>query len=447
MPYLMIENGGEVETSAMHLLGASTKRDDETKIGMFGSGFKYALAWLLRNNYEVLIFSGRREITIGTTERQFRNQTFNVITIDGEATSLTTDLGPKWQLWQVIREIYSNAVDEEDYEVEKEWDLSLYGVAGRTRIFIRHTSELKLIIQDWDDYFLNTKSHRKMVQTPDGDLYTGAGFFRRGIRISAPDSELQPSFLYNFFSIGINEERLAGDFDIMSSMMLVWMRVDDPLALLRFIKACTVEDSAEAKAVSHYSYYFNDDIAPILGKEIEGKYVGRGQLGNDLITVPDDVYILPDSLANWLFKHKVKDWFLMKGYRRDGLEIMPIPEAYQRRFEITKSFLEGFGYRFDFPINFARPKYDTDKRNSHLYALKLEDNSVALLDKAFESEESLVASLIEEFTHIEHATIDGSRAHQNALLRQLTSVILHKSIKTVKKPEPCPYMIPFLRLT
>ena len=44
MNYLMIENKGVLDTEALVLIGASTKRDEEGKIGFFGSGNKYALA-------------------------------------------------------------------------------------------------------------------------------------------------------------------------------------------------------------------------------------------------------------------------------------------------------------------------------------------------------------------------------------------------------------------
>ena len=55
MKYLIITNKGEIEPQALHLVGASTKRGDSSKIGQFGSGNKYALAYLLRNEHEVLI--------------------------------------------------------------------------------------------------------------------------------------------------------------------------------------------------------------------------------------------------------------------------------------------------------------------------------------------------------------------------------------------------------
>lgn len=51
--YLKIENEGTVPVEAFTLIGASSKRDDSSKIGMFGSGNKYALAYLLRNNYGI----------------------------------------------------------------------------------------------------------------------------------------------------------------------------------------------------------------------------------------------------------------------------------------------------------------------------------------------------------------------------------------------------------
>ena len=47
MQYLVIRNAGEIEPGALSLMGASTK-DSEEHIGKFGSGFKYAIATLLR---------------------------------------------------------------------------------------------------------------------------------------------------------------------------------------------------------------------------------------------------------------------------------------------------------------------------------------------------------------------------------------------------------------
>jgi len=41
--YIEITNNGEMDIDALHLMGVSSKRDDETKIGMFGSGNKYSI--------------------------------------------------------------------------------------------------------------------------------------------------------------------------------------------------------------------------------------------------------------------------------------------------------------------------------------------------------------------------------------------------------------------
>lgn len=51
MKYIRIKNQWLIEPQALHLVGASTKRNDASKIGQFGSGNKYAMAYLLRNNY------------------------------------------------------------------------------------------------------------------------------------------------------------------------------------------------------------------------------------------------------------------------------------------------------------------------------------------------------------------------------------------------------------
>ena len=57
-----IINAGEIEPEAFTLMGASTKRGDENMIGRFGSGLKYAICYLIRNDIEFKIFSGKQEI-------------------------------------------------------------------------------------------------------------------------------------------------------------------------------------------------------------------------------------------------------------------------------------------------------------------------------------------------------------------------------------------------
>ena len=110
--YLVIQNQGILEPAALTLVGASTKADDDSKIGMFGSGNKYALAYLLRNGYDIHVMAGNEEMKIETVERSLRGNVFNVIRINGEETSITTSMGKDWTLWQSIREFFSNAIDE-----------------------------------------------------------------------------------------------------------------------------------------------------------------------------------------------------------------------------------------------------------------------------------------------------------------------------------------------
>src|SRR5690606_23195208 len=104
------------DVNAFTLIGATTKRDDNTKIGLYGSGNKYAISALIRNNIDFRVFSGDNEIRFSTKETTFRDKNFSIITINGKDTSLTTNMGGEdWDdPFAPIREIYSNALDEDE---------------------------------------------------------------------------------------------------------------------------------------------------------------------------------------------------------------------------------------------------------------------------------------------------------------------------------------------
>ena len=76
MKYILIENEGEIEINSFELIGASTKREDDTKIGFFGSGLKYSIAYMMRKNISFRVFSGRTELIFTTIPETLKDQSF-----------------------------------------------------------------------------------------------------------------------------------------------------------------------------------------------------------------------------------------------------------------------------------------------------------------------------------------------------------------------------------
>jgi hypothetical protein len=171
MKYLTFINTGEVDTKAMTLIGASTKRDDAKLIGFFGSGFKYALAALLRIGATPVIYSGTRKIEITTREEAFRDKAFRIICIDGKETSMTVESGPDWSAVDAIREIYSNAIDEGlVHKLINSGETK--GAKDTTTISIPiNCEDMEFVVENWEDYFLDTRDRMPVVSTDKIDLY------------------------------------------------------------------------------------------------------------------------------------------------------------------------------------------------------------------------------------------------------------------------------------
>src|SRR5687767_6513942 len=118
MKYLKIQNNGELDIRLVALMGGTTKANDRYKIGQFGTGLKYTLAFLFRNNLEFKIFCGEQEVSIHTEVEDIRGEKFEIICINGQRTSITTKMGEDWKPWMIIRELWCNALDEGGAEKE-----------------------------------------------------------------------------------------------------------------------------------------------------------------------------------------------------------------------------------------------------------------------------------------------------------------------------------------
>ena len=220
MSYLLIENNGELDISSLVLLGASTKRGDSSKIGFFGSGNKYAIATLLRKGIPFKIFSGEKEVSIETEPVDFRGVTFKKILIDGQQTSLTTDMGPQWEPWMAIREWVSNSIDEGEHNMITSTD-NVSGREGYTRFFVYHDPSITEMIENWNLYFtfdrddmLHENSRGKIFTQTEKD--SQLVLYRKGIRAFF-SSGWKSLYQYDSPSFDINESRLIDNMYSTSS--------------------------------------------------------------------------------------------------------------------------------------------------------------------------------------------------------------------------------------
>jgi hypothetical protein len=108
----VFRNPGVLDPISITTFGVSAKIDAATAIGYFGTGLKYAIAVLLRNNCSVTIYSGGHTYTFATQQHLIRNKGFSVVTMNGVELGFTTELGKDWEVWQAFRELYCNMQDE-----------------------------------------------------------------------------------------------------------------------------------------------------------------------------------------------------------------------------------------------------------------------------------------------------------------------------------------------
>lgn len=210
--YLEVKSFNEIDIEAFSLIGASTKRDKEGFIGLYGSGNKYSISSLIRNGIDFKVFSGEDEIVFTTREQSFRDQTFKIICINGKETSLTTDMGGKdWDNpFAPIREIYSNALDEDKDATIKQTE-DFVPEKGYTKFYIEMTEEVKHFYKNVHLYFCD-KNPKVVFSNSEGSILSNTDrtvrIFRKGI-LAHQDDKKAAVFHYNLPNVEINESRVV----------------------------------------------------------------------------------------------------------------------------------------------------------------------------------------------------------------------------------------------
>lgn len=213
-------NKGELPIKALTTMGVSVKNNDSA-IGYFGTGFKFAVATLLREGQEVHVVTGGTRYEFFTSKEVIRGKEFDIVVlqernpripggVSNQELGFTTDLGKDWELWQAYRELYCNALDEGgDAAHEADWEHMLHNPAlyrDETHVLVLGT-KFEKVHGNRDHWFLPRDSmptHTcNMCEAYPGK---GDGLYYKGVRIA--DLRNPAGYNYNLLGhVDLTEDR------------------------------------------------------------------------------------------------------------------------------------------------------------------------------------------------------------------------------------------------
>jgi hypothetical protein len=417
---LYIRNAGEIERGALALLGASTKSGDQ--IGKFGSGFKYALATLLREQVDFRIFSGLREIPITTEIEKFRDHEFKVLVIDGIRTSITTNTGPEWTVRDAIREIWSNAIDEGGAEKTEALLIDLRPGTTTIEIDSNHPS-IKAMVSNWSMYFVHDvpalfehKYRGRILEQPVPN------FFRRGVWI-CEDRERTGIFSYDFIEIDLPESRKIKTHSTSYNVHSLLEACESEAVFTKIL-----ETRNPARMEWHALTYWGIESGSKGQKTLQSAFHRKWDfLGDEKnrdkvakLAGARKVYWASSDILSALAKAGLPRIESEVDYN-DTYTVVPFPIGFEDRLNPILEQLAKVGVNLtQFDIKFVEFTVDTG-------AIALADmkNKACLLSAAaFEAHPDMLRkALIEEWTHLAHGVHDCTVGQQHVYLNLIVDLI------------------------
>lgn len=417
MRYLKIQNNGELDIRLVALMGGTTKASDKYKIGQFGTGLKYTLAFLFRNNIDFKIMIGNEEVKIHLEEEIIRNDKFEIICINGQRTSITTKMGEDWSAWMIVRELWCNAIDEGG-QTREETD-NVIGEAGKTTFFIQIDRQIQDVLKNWSKYFIHDQQPIFKNDTyalyPAGDKLT---IYKHGVLIYE-HAEKKSVFSYDVGNADINELR---EFKGSVSQSVVWCLCKCNEEAARFFLENVTDQHYEGDSMD-YEWYssWGTSWTNVIGsgkliyQKVLDEIIARGGSPNmaSLIIVPKCVYTgltkQFEGIGALRVASKISDFYEtyneeVEGKIKQGLTILEHC-GYPMHPEL--SFVFGF-----FEDKTVQARIELDKKKIYV--------SNALIQQPLFV---IVAMLIEENEHFNTGLSDKTREFQqhfiNLYARQL----------------------------
>ena len=421
--WIKIVSQGIIDPKAFHLIGASTKRDDKTKIGFFGSGLKYSLAYLLRNKINFRVFSDFKEFSFTTEATPFRgDKWFDVICIDGIPTSLTTEMGIDWEAWFIIREIYCNALDEGGSRISRKTEEPL-PIQDHTVFYIDQAPFID-IVENWGLYFSEGRPEQDLIFTDDrGNKYFRGGEnrinYRKGIRCDyVPDK--RSLFNYDTQWVQINESRtIKSDWDFSWNLVAELKKSTSTTIISQIL--CQVNNTWEKSL--HWDFHsFSDTWLDCVGDKTLVAVENAGFWIEEMKANPMAYIELPSMMVTGL-KDQFADQIKVIGEAQGNIKMpsktLEPTEKQNYLLNAALEFLKKAKYNVENPCSIVR------FNDPNLMGLAdMTNKKILLSEKIFDKgQKYVVTTIMEENEHLVSRLQDETRGFQNHLFEKWVSTM------------------------
>lgn len=428
MKYLKISSKGLLDIRFFSLIGGTTKDSDNTKIGHYGTGLKYAICFLLRNDIDFKIKLGNKNVNITSKIEYIRDEEFEIVYVNNKKTSLTTKMGgDAWGEWQVLRELYSNALDEGEAKVEIVEEVT--GSKYRTAFYIECTPKILGVYNNWDKYFLVNKV--PMYENSRFKLYPNSGtlkLYKQGVLIGEK-TQYKSLFLYDFNHAYINELReYKGAFGADISKILY--EIDDVNTIHYIIKNMS-EEYYEGKEIDFKFWRSNTWQKPneawkeAFGnaKIITQKIKDKCESNNANIDL-DNTVVVPENLYKGL-NHHIEDISALRLADKINEFYEVIDPALEQKLKEAITILEEADYYMNSELKFIFGEFGKVKT---LARINLDSKEIMISQKL--KDKSLFdfcTMLVEENEHLRTGYSDETREFQQHFIDLYTKTLFDKA--------------------
>jgi hypothetical protein len=442
MSFIRIANKAkDVNRLYLEKLGLSTKRDNESTIGQFGSGSKFAPIAALRNGWQwinvgednlgqyKMEYVIKEENGINSIYYLYNDEELKPSSFVAEAGILSWD-----NEFQIFREAFSNALDEfteygNEYSVTVVDDVEF--VPGEFAVYVTADKRLLDIIQDFDKYFsikrtplLTSYGGSKIFKSFDHE----ANFYYKGVLVHSDSQGDISIFDYEFNSITLNEERrVRNTYELGSQVTAMFRKLrddnDDDVEIAKTLIFAANKKRWEwnipkYQIESQFGFGIQSNSAFLKAwKDIHGDAIA---VTPELMRFKAQFAMRNESVV------EIKSEFLYQILIRCGVhsaqdvlgdeieyEFMTLTGRNRNMFEESMKIVKEFVADYDHYVNNTKFFIPQGEQDSILGIANMKEQNIYISINAFRNQETLIGTLIHEYDHLCSGYTDDDPAFRN----------------------------------